>query len=252
MLCSQSATRSAKVARPVVASLTRRTATCSRTETLPMCRWSMDTVGGGLGRKTAAARSAKRAGLTPSMTSGSNDWKRSSRATERGYRRRAPASSSAVSSRFHASPAWRRWAMKSSVTWCSATSVTYSSCCEMSCSSRSNGPSKFDSLTVNRPRDGSVGSAGGVSAGGCGGSLVMTQTPHEHRLLAMFVEVGQHHRDRLADYPAAVHGQAMGAAQRESGVLERQQLLVGHVHGDIRRVLLAGRAPPGRCGRGLQ
>ena len=40
--------------------------------------------------------------------------------------------------------------MKSSVTRCSATSVTSSSCWEISCSSRSNGPSKFDNRTVNR------------------------------------------------------------------------------------------------------
>jgi hypothetical protein len=55
----------------------------------------------------------------------------------------------------------RMYAMKSSVTWCNATSVTSILCLPMSCSSRSNGPVKLSSRTVNFPE-----SASGTSAGG--------------------------------------------------------------------------------------
>ena len=56
---------------------------------------------------------------------------------------------SLASSRSHWSPMARMYAMNSSVTWCRATSVTSSLCLPMSCSSRSNGPVKLASRTVN-------------------------------------------------------------------------------------------------------
>ena len=57
---------------------------------------------------------------------------------------------SEVSSRSMSSPSAVRWAMKSSVTRCSASSVTSSWCFPISCSSRSNGPVKLSRRTVNR------------------------------------------------------------------------------------------------------
>ena len=56
--------------------------------------------------------------------------------------------------------------MKSSVTWCSATSVTSILCLPMSCSSRSNGPVKLSRRTVNFPESASGASAGGETDGG--------------------------------------------------------------------------------------
>src|SRR5262245_52847232 len=44
----------------------------------------------------------------------------------------------------------------------------------------------------------------------------------------------------------------MGAAQRQPRVFQCEQLLVGHVHGDLRRVLLPGCAAAGRRGGSLQ
>ena len=69
------------------------------------CRWSMPTVGGGLGRSTAAARSANRAGSTPSSTSGSSPANRSSSADRA---REAPQRAWPPARRTAARPACRR------------------------------------------------------------------------------------------------------------------------------------------------
>ena len=58
--------------------------------------------------------------------------------------------------------------MNSSVTRCSATSVTSSLCLPMSCSSRSNGPVKFASRTVKPDRSLGCGTPVGRPPSGCG------------------------------------------------------------------------------------
>ena len=116
------------------------------------------------------------------------------------------------------------YAMNSSVTVDSATSVMSSLCLEIRLSSRSNGPSKLSRRTANA-------AAIPVSAGA---SAEDSMTPaltgirsrrravairsclrealHEQAVVTVHVEVGQGHRDGLADQPAAVDGEAVHAA----------------------------------------
>src|SRR4051794_7358338 len=116
--------------------------------------------------------------------------------------------------------AWR-CAMNSSVTFDSAISVTSSLCLPMSCSSRSKGPSKLVSLTVKR-----AGAAPSASeAADTAPVLLLTNAEpmrpsappeplHEDRVVAPLGQVGEDHRDRLADDPAAVGGHTVLRAQR--------------------------------------
>src|SRR3712207_6207882 len=132
--------------------------------------------------------------------------------------------------------------MNSSVTFDSAISVTSSLCLPMSCSSRSNGPSKLVSLTVKRD-----GAASGAEASAAAPVSLSTdaepmrlsslQAPDQDGVLAALVEVGEQDRDGLADDPAAVGGHAVLAAQGQPCGLERQQLVGGDVDGDLLVVL---------------
>ena len=76
----------------------------------------------------------------------------SSRAAFRSSRVAAITRNSVTWSRSQLLPIARMWPMKSSVTWCSATSVTSIRRWLISCSSRSNGPSKLSSRTWNGRR----------------------------------------------------------------------------------------------------
>src|SRR3712207_4368897 len=129
--------------------------------------------------------------------------------------------------------------MKSSVTWDSAISVTSSWCLPISCSSRSNGPSKLVSRTVKR--DGAAVSPPArptVSPPappavpeplltdarvGLARSLP-PQPADQDRVLAALTEVGQQDGDRLAHDAAAVGGHAVLGPQGQPGALQRQQL----------------------------
>src|SRR5690348_15321583 len=61
------------------------------------------------------------------------------------------------------------YAMNSSVTWDSATSVTSSWCLEISVSRRSNGPSKFERRTANAPGRPSPAATSAVGSDGASG-----------------------------------------------------------------------------------
>src|SRR5688572_27328381 len=131
--------------------------------------------------------------------------------------------------------------MNSSVTFDSEISVMSSLCLLISCSSRSNGPSKLTRWTLKPLPDDD--SESGRSIGRSVEVSAMTdllrgspEPLHQHRVGTVVDEVGQQHVDRLADDPPAVGRQAVLGAERESGLFESEQLLLGHVHGDLRVV----------------
>src|SRR5690349_14925961 len=150
-----------------------------------------------------------------------------------------------VCSRSQSAPAALMWAMNSSVTVDSETSVTSSLCREISCSSRSNGPSKLSRCTRKmvspgscpEPVDGltagsvegprccaSTSSArvSGSSAGDRSGMVRTTtlrQPPDQLGLLALGLEVGQERRDGHPDDAPAVHRDAVPGPQLEPGPL---------------------------------
>ena len=68
-----------------------------------------------------------------------------------------------------------------------------------------------------------------------GGRRSLVEQPlHQRAVGALGLEVRQHERQRLPDHPAPVDGEAVLAAQRETGVLDVEQL----VGGDVDRHLL--------------
>src|SRR3712207_207450 len=177
----------------------------------------------------------------------------SSRAAFRSSRVAATTRNSLAWSRSSSFPSARRWAMNSSVTWDSAISVMSSLCLPISCSSRSNGPSKFVSRTVNRPLPTS-GAPVTVTPSAYEWSPTVpgsrTRRPitarrrslplesqDEHRVLAALGEVGQQRADRLTDDAPSVGRDAVLAPQRQPRALQRQQLLRGDVDGDLLVVL---------------
>src|SRR5690349_2064834 len=135
--------------------------------------------------------------------------------------------------------------MNSSVTFDSEISVMSSLCLLISCSSRSNGPSKLTRWTLNplpddeSPSGSSVGRSIGRSVEVSAMTDLLRGSPeplHQHRVGTVVDEVGQQYVDRLADDPPAVGGQAVLGAERESGLFESEQLFLRHVHGDLRVV----------------
>src|SRR4051794_10327364 len=143
------------------------------------------------------------------------------------------------------SPSARRCAMNSSVTFDRAISVTSSLCLPISCSSRSNGPSKFASRTVKRP--GAAPSAPGA-VGAAPVSLltdaetmrtasVALQSSHQHRVVAALLEVGEQHPDRLADDAPPVGRHTVPAAQRHPRRLQGEQFVGRDVDRDLLVVL---------------
>src|SRR3954464_14852966 len=146
--------------------------------------------------------------------------------------------------------------MNSSVTVDSAISVTSSLCLLISCSSRSNGPSKLVSRTVKRagatahalrvegPPAGSRREH--ASGGGQEGAFSLTaESPHEDRVVPALPQVGEDDGDRLADDAPAVGGQPVLTAQRQPRRLQREQLVGGDVDGDLLVVLGAVGTPRG-------
>src|SRR4051795_7383930 len=123
--------------------------------------------------------------------------------------------------------------MNSSVTADSAISVTSSLCLPISCSSRSKGPSKLVSRTVNRAGCPTAPLSTGTEPRRRAPLLVLAQPADEHGVLAVHLEVGQQDGDRLADDPAAVGGDAVLPAQGQPGTLQRQQFLGRAVDGDL-------------------
>src|SRR5690606_18572104 len=111
-------------------------------------------------RANSRSRASSRARSASSSTSAAG----SSRAALRSSRVAATTRNSVVSSRSQSGPSARMYAMNSSVTRDSATSVTSSLCLAISCSSRSNGPSKLASRTVNRPSSASSPASSPASA----------------------------------------------------------------------------------------
>src|SRR5262245_45843576 len=129
--------------------------------------------------------------------------------------------------------------MNSSVTLDSAISVISSLCLEIRPSSRSKGPSKTSRWTWNPPPTGagspaSAGSPGSfvimlVPCGSCRAhsrsrgypnrSLPISQPPGHHAVLAGGLKVGEQDCQCLADDPAPVDGDAVGA-QRQPGALQ--------------------------------
>src|SRR4051812_12842606 len=161
-------------------------------------------------------------------------------------------------SRSSSSPSARRCAMNSSVTFDRAISVTSSLCLPISCSSRSNGPSKLVSLTVKRAGAASEASEAAEPApvlltdaelmpgppagsrrelargGGQEGPLSLpAQPPDEDRVVPVLTEVGQQDRDGLADDAATVGGEPVLAAEGQPGALEGEELVRGDVDGDL-------------------
>src|SRR5690606_18220212 len=118
---------------------------------------------------SSRAKSRSRASSSARSSSSSTAAAGSSLAAFRSSRVAATTRNSLTSSRFQSSPMARMWARKSSVTWCSATSVTSSLCLPSSCSSRSTGPVKWSSRTVEPLPVGPLLDpfAGGVSATFC-------------------------------------------------------------------------------------
>src|SRR3954469_6543371 len=165
--------------------------------------------------------------------------------------------------------------MNSSVTFDSAISVTSSLCLPISCSSRSNGPSKFVSLTVKRAGAASTASGaadaapvlpltgasvGGppagsrrelASGGGQEGSLSLpAQAADQHRLVAALAQVRQQDRDGLANDAAAVGRDPVLSAEGQPGALQGQELVRGDVDGDLLVVLRAVRTAGGPAAGG--
>src|SRR5215213_2588576 len=134
--------------------------------------------------------------------------------------------------------------MNSSVTWCRATSVMSSLCFEIRLSKRSKGPSKLSSRTSNvwptsevDPVLGSVRASGPAGSDAVvtviGGASVLDQSVHQHAVMPVLVEVGQHQGDRLAYEPAPVDRQPVVAPQLQAGMLHVDQLVGGDVDRDL-------------------
>src|SRR4051794_6628199 len=134
--------------------------------------------------------------------------------------------------------------MNSSVTSCRATSVMSSLCFEIRLSSRSKGPSKFSSRTSKvwptSEVDPVVGSARASDQAGpdavvtvMGGASVLDQSVHQHAVMPVLLEVGQHQGDRLAHEPAAVDREPVVAPQLQAGMLHVDQLVGGDVDRDL-------------------
>src|SRR5690606_32728186 len=199
---------------------------------------------------SSRANSRSRASNSARSSGSSTSPDGSSRAALRSSRVAATTTNELVCSRSQASPAALMCAMNSSVTLDNATSVMSSLCLEMSCSSRSNGPSKLSSRTLN-PAFAASSESDPVPSSSSPAVLIglpartaaaaarphpgrsLGQPPHQLGVLAVQFQVGQRRRDRLADDPATVHRHAVLGSQREPGLLQRQQLLRADVHGDL-------------------
>ena len=86
--------------------------------------------------------------------------------------------------------------------------------------------------------------------------LRLAEPADEDRALALGVQIGEHHGDRLAHDPAAVDDHPVVAAQRQPRPLQLEQLLGRAVDGDLLVVLLpaarpAVRSPAERLPAGL-
>src|SRR5690606_29960708 len=68
-----------------------------------------------------------------------------------------------------------------------------------------------------------------------------SQPPHQHRILTAFLEVVEQHGHGFPNDAAPIHRQAVGSAQCQPSVLQHQEFLTRHVHGDLGVVLLAAR-----------
>src|SRR5690606_11510489 len=128
--------------------------------------------------------------------------------------------------------------MKSDVTTDRAISVMSSWCLEISCSSRSNGPSKLPSVT-EKPVS---GASAGVGSATDTGTSVLGEPAGELALRAPGLEVGQRAGDRRADEAAAVDLAAGQRTQREPRLLDREQLIAGQVDRHLLVVLDAAAA----------
>ena len=149
-------------------------------------------------------------------------------------------------SRSSSSPSARRWAMNSSVTFDSAISVTSSLCLPISCSSRSNGPSKLVSWTVKRAARRRRPQGPPVPRRCCCSrtpslGVAAAQLPLSRRTSTesspRSARSASSTDDRLADDPAAVGGHPVLAAQGQPGGLQRDELVGGDVDGDLLVVL---------------
>src|SRR5690606_1304966 len=153
--------------------------------------------------------------------------------------------------------------MNSSVTFDSDTSVMSSLCLEISPRRRSKGPSKLSRWTrkpppplsspASPPVPSSViplgwhrragGRAGRARCAARRGSVA--QPADQHAGVAVLLEVGEQHADRLPDDAAPVGAEAVLGAERQPGLLQGEQLRGGDVDGDLLVVPL----PAARLGR---
>ena len=113
---------------------------------------------------SSRAKSRSRASSRARSASSSTSAAGSSRAAFRSSSVAATTRNSVVWSRSQSGPIARMYAMNSSVTLESATSVTSSLCLEISWRSRSKGPSKLASRTLKTPSSGSSGRSGAAGS----------------------------------------------------------------------------------------
>src|SRR5690606_20629632 len=187
------------------------------------------------------AKSRSRASSSARSSSSSTSPRGSSRAALRSRRVAATSRNELVCSRSQTGPPALTYTMNSSVTWESATSVTSSLCLAINESRRSKGPSKLSRLTAKPAEAESVSTSSVIDRS------FFAQSADQCTVLAMLREVGQHHGDRLTDDAAAVDGQSVLAAQRQTCVLKVEQL----VRGDVDRHLLVVPHPPTGPGDGI-
>src|SRR5690606_24861937 len=136
--------------------------------------------------------------------------------------------------------------MKSDVTTDRATSVMSSWCLEISCSSRSNGPSKLPSVT-EKPAS---GASAGVGSATDTGVSVLGESTRELALGAPHLEVGQRAGDRRTHEATAVDLATGERSQLEPRLLDREQLVAGQVDRHL-LVVLDAPAAGRRYGRGV-